>query len=652
MAVKPGPSTIPASLRSLRSRHSLRSLRSLLSTFWWLRWRMLVGGLAGRRRSGWRLVSAWAEVGGAALLWLGSLGGALSLSLGAVIAARALVLGGTGRAIAVITVRVLLGVVSAGFVLFPAMRGARTGTGGRVRLLLLPIRSRTLHGLEVASCLADPWLILVVPAIVVLGLTLLTGVPGLFAALPGGVVALVAGLALFAALVSLSAAASFGVELLFRSRRRAELTALVVSVVFIVVSMVPALIDHHERHREQASRHAGERSAPAAGAPAGPLEPSRPGAAGDGALSPGRRAGGGVGDSGPSTDLDRPDALGELGMAPGPWTLALPSEAYTRALAMAASGRLGAAWSAVGALVIETVLLFALSGVFWRRLTTGTASSPGRRGDSRTVHVPDLPLVRPPVAAVAWMTLRTALRTLPGRMALVSPLVMGVVFVFLFASKWQAAFDPAGMAAAATAGAGADLAGALLATTVCAMGLLATQPLSINQLAADGSGLVMTLQAPLRGEELVRGKALGLGLLAALAAVPASLVVVALRPGALALWPAVVLAAASAACLVAPVFASLSALLPKAVDLSRFGRESQPHKLAGLLALVTTALSFLPAFALGAAVYTWSRSPLATAAAEAAWLVVVFFVSRLALRFVGRLVDARREDVYLALSAD
>lgn len=639
MAVKPGPGSEPGSRSA--------SGRALVSTFLWLRWRMLIGGLTSQRRSGWRLASAWAEVGGAAVLWMGSLGGALALSVAAVIAARALALGGTGRAIVMIVCRVLLGVVSAGFLLFPAMRGARTGTGGRVRMQLLPIRRRTLHGLEVASCLADPWLILVMPAVLVLGLTLLTGVPGLFASSPdrlGGAVALLAGLVFCAALLSLSAAASFGVELLFRSRRRAEVTALVVSVALIVVSMAPALLDRHERHEERASRSAQERAAPSPEPLPGPLEPSRPGAAGDGALSPGRRAGAQDG------DLERLGQLGELVMEPGPWTMALPSEAYVRVLATATSGRLGAAWAAVGALMIEAFLLFALSGFFWRRLTTGTASSRGRRVDPQTVRVPDLPLVRPPVAAVAWVALRTALRTLPGRMALVSPLVMGVVFVFLSGSDWQVALG--GAPGAPGVSGGVDLAGALLVTGVFAMGVLATQPLSVNQFAADGSGLVMALQAPIRGEELVRGKALGLGLLAALSAVPASLVVVALRPGALALWPAALLAAAAAACLVAPLFATLSTLLPKAVDLNRFGRESQPHKLAGFLALLSTAVSFLPALAVGAGVFAWSRSPLVTAAAEAAWLAVALVVSRVALRFVGRLVDARREDVYLALSTD
>ena len=156
-------------------------------------------------------------------------------------------------------------------------------------------------------------------------------------------------------------------------------------------------------------------------------------------------------------------------MTPEPWTLALPSEAYVRALAMATSGRPGQAWSAVAVLMLEALALFGLSGVFWRHLTGGTASSSGRRGPGRAVRVPELPLVAPPVAALAWAELKTALRTLPGRMALVSPLVMGLVFVFLIGSDWS--FSPGGRArrragrpvgSAGPAGA-IDLAGAVLA---------------------------------------------------------------------------------------------------------------------------------------------------------------------------------------------
>lgn len=609
--------------------------RGLLGTFLWLRWRMLIGGLSARRRSGWRLASAWAEVGGTIFLWVSSLGGALALGVAALVAARALAVGGEGRGAVLIVARVLLGAATAGFILFPAMRGARTGAGGRVRLQLLPIHRRSLHLLEVASCLADPWLILVVPALLVLGPALSLGVFGAASDRVGGAIVLAAGLALCATLVVLSATASLGVELLFRSRRRAEVTALVVSLVFIVVSMVPAVIN---RQGERASRGTLGREPSSAQTRPGPLEPPP--------IGPRSPAHDTAGRPGP-VDLDRV-------MTPGPWTLALPSEAYVRALAMATSGRPGQAWSAVAVLMLEALALFGLSGVFWRHLTGGTASSSGRRGSGRAARVPEVPLVSPPVAALAWAELKTALRTLAGRMALLSPLVMGLVFVFLFGSSWTVTLGgfASGLGGAGGPGGAVDVAGALLVAVVCAMGLLTTQPLSINQLAADGAGLVMALQAPLRGEELVRGKALGLGLLAVLTTVPASLLVVVLRPGVLPLWPAVLLIAASAACLVAPVFAALSALLPKAVDLNRFGRDSRPHQLAGLLGLPATAIAFLPGLALGAGVYAWSRSTLALVAAEAAWLVVAIVVARLALRLVGRLVDARRDDVYLALTAD
>jgi len=585
----------------------------LLGTFLWLRWRTLAGGLTSRRRSGWRLVRAWVEVGGTLFLWLSTLGAALGLAVVALVAARALQDGGTGRQVVLVSARVLLGVVTAAFLVFPTMRGTRPDAGGRIRLQLLPIHRRTLFRLEIASLFADPWLILVVPAALVLGLALALG------GAAGGWIVLVAAVGFVAALVALSAAASFGVELLFRSRRRAEVAAMILSVVLLAASLVPAVINQREGRKGHGRERGGTVETPT-----GPLAPSHPEP--PGALAPERR---------PPPAVDR---------LPRPWSVALPSEAYTRALGTATDGRRVAAWGAVGALAIEAVLLFALASSFWRRLTSGAALSSGG-GGSAAVAIPEFGAVTPRVTAVAWVTLRTALRTLPGRMALISPLLMGLVFVFLIGADWTV--DLAG----STSG-GLDLAGALLATGVCGLGVLSTQPLSANQLTADGTGLVLTFQAPLTGEELVRGKALGLGVVVLLTSVPGSLLVAVLRPGALPLWPAILLAAAAAACLIAPVFASLSAVFPKAVDLNRFGKQSQPHQLVGLLGPLTTACAYLPALALGAGVYLWSRSPLVVAAAEAGWLVVAFFVARFALRLVGRLVDARREDVYLALTAD
>jgi hypothetical protein len=289
---------------------------------------------------------------------------------------------------------------------------------------------------------------------------------------------------------------------------------------------------------------------------------------------------------------------------------------------------------------VEALLLFGLSYPLWRRLATGVAESGGGRGGAAEASIPGLPGVRPEVAAIAWVQVRTALRTLPGRMSLITPPVMVVFLAVLAGGDW-----------APEVGDGAvQVAGALLALAGCGMGLMSIQAISANQFAVDGSGLLLELQAPVGDRALVAGKALGNGVLAAMAMVPATVLVVALRPGTLALWPAVVLVAASAVLLTAPVFAVLSAAFPKAVNLGKFGKESQPHQLAGFLAVLATAVAFGPGLVLGGGVLVWSRSALAATVAEAVWVVVAFVLCRVGLRLAAAMLGGRRESVYLALS--
>ncbi len=573
-------------------------LRSLVSTFLWLRWRLLAGALAARRRSGWGLLSRWLEVAGTLFLWISSLGGALGLSLAAVLGAGALADGGSGRAVTLIGVRVLFGLVIGGSLVFPAIRGLRTGGGGRIRLRLLPISDRALHGLEVAGGLADPWLILVapVPFVLGLGLAMRTGAAGW--------VALAAGTALVACLVALSAVASFGIELLLRNRRRAEMLALILSLGLMAVSMIPALLDGRDEGRSSEPEAARTEEA----------EPAGPG--GDAVLR----------------GLSTPPA----------WSLAVPSEGYARALALAADGRTGAACGAAALLGAEALLLLGLSFPLWRRLTTSAAESGGRRGAAAEASVPSVPGVAPPVAAVAWVQVRTTLRTLPGRMALITPPVMVVFLSVLMGSGGgpRIGSGPGGM----------EVSGVLLALAACGMGLMALQPITVNQLAVDGPGLPLLFQAPLAEQELASGKALGLAVLSAMTMLPATVVVTVLRPGLLPLWPAVVLAGAAAACLTAPVNLALSAAFPKAVDPGRFGRESQPHQLASFLALLATALAFAPGVLLGAGLLAWTRSAPTVTVAEGLWLTVAVAASRIGLRVAATLLTGRRESIYLALS--
>ena len=105
------------------------------------------------------------------------------------------------------------------------------------RLLLLPIRRQSLHLVEVASTLADPWLAAFAFGLVMLPLGLLVG-GGTGAAF----VAFVAALPLMALLALAGALTSFLSSWLLRSRRRGEMFTLVFVLALALLSLLPMLL--------------------------------------------------------------------------------------------------------------------------------------------------------------------------------------------------------------------------------------------------------------------------------------------------------------------------------------------------------------------------------------------------------------------------
>ena len=96
--------------------------------------------------------------------------------------------------------------------------------------------------------------------------------------------------------------------------------------------------------------------------------------------------------------------------------------------------------------------------------------------------------------------------------------------------------------------------------------------------------------------ELLAGKAVGIGLIAA----GPALVVMLFALGALPWWAAGAVAEPAACArrdatlLAAPGAAALSAIFPRTVDLNSIGRGSNPHSLANLLGLLLFAAAGLP----------------------------------------------------------
>jgi hypothetical protein len=459
---------------------------------------------------------------------------------------------------------------------------------------------RQLHALELGAAVVDPWpppRVMMIPALFVLA----AGTAVLHPA--GAVPALLAVILLLGILAALSTAVGFAVQVFLRDRRRAELATLLLILVWVAVSMLPAALQ--SGHRRQRTRAA---------------VAEKPAAA-------------------PPLATSEGEAIG-ADVFP-PWLLPLPSEACSLAFAGASAGQAGRAWAGTGILALELVACYALSLVAWRRLIASPETASGRRGAvGKPLPALRLPGLTTAAATVAWAQVRCALRTVQGKLALVMPTLSLLTFSFLvgqpaistqlpFAARWS---------------------GALLAVVAVAITLLSQQALLLNQFAVDGAGLTLELASPLSDRDLLRGKAAGGAVLAAFALLPALLAVATLRRGTSPLfWPAAALAGFGAYALLSPLAAWLSILLPKAVDLSRIGRNGKPHQLAALVYIFAMPMGLLPPVALGAvALLAWHSAALALLL-EAFWLALAIAVAWTFLRLTESGLARRREAIFLAL---
>lgn len=597
-------------------------LRGTARAFVWLRWRILLNGLGRRRRGRWQRLGAWADLVGKVVLWGMAGSGAVGLGVAALFVPWALQPERSAEAQAgvLLVLRGGLAVFTVTLLVIPAFQGFSGGSFARTRLLLLPVRHRVLHALETAAHLADPWLLMVVPALLAVGLAALV-VAGV-----GGLVVL-AGSALFAAVLgTLSSISGFGIELLLRNRRRAETAAVVLMVLWITAVMVPGLLDS----RREAETGAGLGTEEVAGEAERPAEALPP--AGEGAE-------GAAGDGGEEDD----GLLAAVSSFPA-FLQVVPSEAYARAVFLAARGRPAAALASLAMLALVALALHLLSYTVWRRLQAEPAVAGGRRGTGALPRPPRVPGLSPAAAAVAWGQLRGLLRTLVGRLGLFLVPVVTLFLTFTLRARLPGGFGGEEGLRAAIPGAGA-----LLVAGATVFALLSVQTFSINQFAVDGAGFSLARLAPIERRDLVLGKAVAGGLLAGAFALLGTGVVLPLEPDALPFWPAALLAGASAYLLLAPFYAWVSMLLPKAVDLGRLGKAAQPNQVAALLGVLAMPVAFLPAIALGGAVFATTRSAAAVTLALALWTAATAVAARLLLRTAADALAAREESIYLAL---
>ena len=556
----------------------------ILRAFAWLRWRILINSL---ERRGSRDVIERFSVAFEQLA--PAMVAIMMLPSAAALAAIAGYAGwtlGEGQpATAFSIVRVVLIAACGLTIAGPILLSAAERTNA-VRLLLLPIPRSVLYLTQSMSALADPWLVLA--GVVVVALP-----AGIAAAGNTGVALLAAGagLLLLAALIGLTQLMTSAVYLITRDRRRAELFGLIIVVFLPIAAMLPGLL-----------AQGNDRPPPSA------TERAR--------------------------SVERQRWWSNIG---GTALAAVPSEMYVKAVRSAAERTPGVA--AVATLGGLTLALHAVAMVAFGRFL----SSPGTAGATRSTtsesasrwHVPATSRV---VSAVAVNQLRLVLRTPRGRATLLSPLVVFGLFGAMMAGSrdgldigpWQV---KNGLGLAAFGG---------------FVSLMSILPLAMNQFAVDRAGLTMALLAPLEIGALLRGKAIGNGLVVAAQITVGVAGSAALFPsGDPRLWLCIPLTLFSAYLIVAPVAAMLSAVFPRPVDLNSIGRNSNAHGAAGLLGMLAFLAASLPGLLISLIVGASSGRPGLAAVLLLVWTAICQGISLVLFRAAAALFERRRENLMM-----
>lgn len=556
----------------------------LLRALSWLRWRSFVNGLArGRKRSGAQRLSRWLEASASAVLLALGLVMSLALAAAALLAGLALTRSPEAQAPVFLCARIF-GFAAFAMTLFAPLQGHQSPA----RLLLLPVRQRQLTLATLLASLADPSVLLVAPAALMLAVGILWG-----GAWAPGLLALVAGIALVAVLAGVDALVAMGAQLLLRDRRRGEITVLVAMLLLMSASFLPALIASRLTQPGDLERDRDERRA---------------------ALVTRIQ------------DLDR-----ELG--PLDW---LPPGQHARAIERALEGRWGPALAhASGLLLLAACTTLGALAVHARIMSEPGRTS--RRGRAARFAAPALAFLPLDVAATAAATARSALRTVRGKIVTFTP-PLAAAALSLLMSRMSEVASLFGISVVTASG---------LFSLAFALSVLNQQPFLLNAFAADGAGFTLAALMPCRERAIVRGKLLGMGLLL-LVALSLSAVVAAVigEPAAATTWIATGLACLATWLLYAPIALVLSAQLPKAADMSKLGGQ-QPHGLAMLLGMA----AFVAAMAgprLLAALGRLALGPWGGALGASLALVIASVSAIAFLELAARTLAARREEIGMA----
>lgn len=511
------------------------TMRRIFRAFLWMRWRVLVNSL---ERTGSRdLIERFSMAAGklgpimVMVMFIPSSIGLFVLGIAAGF--------GTATDSMVMPMEVLRYLAFLGVALTiigPIVLPTRDG-GSVTRLLLLPIPRTALYMAQVAGALADPWVALLVPA--VLGVTVGMAV-GLSAT--GTLVALLAGICFLLLILGVASLASSIIHLLLRDRRRGDLVMLFLVFVLPVLAIAPQVIFARDTFGANRRLTRAERNA-------------RP-----------------------------PSRTEQVALRILPYT---PSEMYYRA----AKNGLTPMDSVLplGGLAVAALGLQLAGYAAYRRVLDLPASQSLRRaGSLGGLWNRVIPGLSPAASAVAFTQLRLALRSPRGRATIGSPLLMPIVLAGL-------GYQRGGLPIPGIQG-HYGLALAAIGSFSAILGLL---PIAMNQFAIDKAGFTRVMLSPISIGELVAGKAVGNAFIVTVPVCFCLLLSAFIQPaGGAGLWLGLVMALISTFVLMTPAAAALSAVFPKAVDLNSIGTGSNAHQAAGMLGMLAFAISAAPSILL------------------------------------------------------
>jgi hypothetical protein len=316
----------------------------------------------------------------------------------------------------------------------------------------------------------------------------------------------------------------------------------------------------------------------------------------------------------------------------------VPSELYVAATRTAMEGMLAVIVAPLAGLAFAAGSIHAVAFLtFIRFLDSPGATGGTSRVSKKKSRAWRIPGLSPATSAIATSHIRLTIRTPRGRSTILSPLMAFAVFA---AMMWRGRIADFSIVPLES-GVGLAIFGSFIS-------LLSILPLAMNQFAIDGAGLTLEFLSPLDDRDLLRGKALGNAVIAAVPVLSCLAGAAVLFPaGSLSVWLSILLGLPAAYLLLAPIAAALSAVFPRPVDLNSIGRGSNAHGAATLLGLLAMTVAGALPFAIALVTMRFLGRPGLALILLFAWFVLSVVLCKILFASARSILARRRENLVL-----